>query len=44
MFLTRLYAGTPYALAREPDRSERLSVRVEAEGETALETLLERLA
>src|SRR5579862_1490469 len=25
-FLDRLYAGTPYAMAREPDRRERLSV------------------
>lgn len=42
-FLDRLYAGAPYTLEREPDRKERLSVRVQAEGETALETLLERL-
>jgi hypothetical protein len=43
LFLDRLYAGAPYRLAREPDRKERLSIRVEAEGETPLATLLERL-
>lgn len=42
-FLDRLYAGAPYSLERERDRKERLSVRVQAEGETALERLLERL-
>jgi hypothetical protein len=43
-FLERLYAGSPYRLAREPEPKERLSVRVRAEGDAALETLLERLA
>jgi hypothetical protein len=43
-FLDRLYAGAPYSLAREADPKERLSLRVEAEGEVPLETLLERLA
>ena len=42
-FLDRLYAGAPYILTREPDPKERLSVRVQAEDESALETLLERL-
>ncbi|HTW75464.1 MAG TPA: hypothetical protein VMD56_11155 [Steroidobacteraceae bacterium] len=42
-FLDRLYAGAPYALTREPDPRERLSVRVQADGEVALETLLARL-
>jgi hypothetical protein len=42
-FLDRLYAGARYTLAREADRKERLSVRVQAEGEVALETLLARL-
>jgi hypothetical protein len=42
-FLDRLYAGAPYTLAREKDPKERLSVRVHAEGEVALETLLARL-
>lgn len=42
-FLERLYAGAPYTLAREPEHKERLSVRVQAEGEPALETLLDRL-
>jgi len=42
-FLERLYAGAPYTLEREPEHKERLSVRVQAEGETALETLLDRL-
>jgi hypothetical protein len=43
-FLDRLYAGAPYTLAREVDPKERLSVRVQAEGEVALKTLLGRLA
>jgi len=43
-FLDRLYAGAPYTLEREPDPKERLSVRVQAEGEVALKTLLERLS
>ncbi len=42
-FLDRLYEGAPYALSRESDPKERLSVRVHAEGEVALETLLARL-
>lgn len=42
-FLDRLYAGARYTLARETDPKERLSVRVQAEGEVALETLLARL-
>jgi hypothetical protein len=43
-FLERLYAGAHYTLARETDPKERLSVRVQAEGEVALETLLARLS
>lgn len=43
-FLKRLYAGAPYTLARETDPKERLSVRVQAEGEVSLETLISRLA
>ena len=42
-FLERLYARAPYTLAREPEHKERLSVRVQTEGEAALETLLDRL-
>lgn len=42
-FLDRLYAGARYTLARETDPKERLSVRVQAEGEVALQTLLARL-
>ncbi len=42
-FLDRLYAGAPYTIAREVDPKERLSVRVDAEGEVALGTLLARL-
>jgi hypothetical protein len=42
-FLERLYAGAPYTLARESEPKERLSVRVLAEGEATLETLLDRL-
>jgi hypothetical protein len=43
-FLDRLYAGMPYTLLREADPKERLSVRVQAEGPVALETLLARLS
>ena len=43
-FLDRLYAGTPYTLARETDSKERLSVRVQAADEVPLETLLARLS
>ena len=42
-FLDRLYAGARYTLARESDPKERLSVRAQAEGDVALETLLARL-
>jgi hypothetical protein len=42
-FLDRLYAGAPYTLARESDPRERLSVRVQAQGETGLGTLLARV-
>ena len=41
--LDRLYAGTRYTLTREADPKERLSVRVQAESEVALNTLLARL-
>lgn len=43
-FLERLYGGASYRLARGGEAKERLSVRVQADGQTALETLLERLA
>jgi hypothetical protein len=43
-FLARLYGGSRYRLAREAESKERLSVRVQAEEETGLQTLLERLA
>ncbi|HEX5419406.1 MAG TPA: hypothetical protein VFY39_05370 [Gammaproteobacteria bacterium] len=43
-FLERLYAGAPYTLEREDDSKERLSLRVHAEGEVGLATLLARLA
>jgi hypothetical protein len=43
-FLDRLYAGAPYTLTRETNPKERLSVRVQAEGEVPLETLLARVA
>lgn len=43
-FLDRLYAGVPYKLERETDPKERLSVRVSAESEAPLKTLLERLS
>ncbi|HWG32137.1 MAG TPA: hypothetical protein VN676_16420, partial [Steroidobacteraceae bacterium] len=42
-FLDRLYAGARYTLTRETDPKERLSVRVQAEGEVSLNTLLARL-
>lgn len=42
-FLERLYDGAPYVLERESDPAERLSVRVQAEGEVSLPTLLARL-
>jgi hypothetical protein len=42
-FLDRLYAGAPYDLAREEDPTERLTVRVQAQGEVPLDTLLGRL-
>jgi hypothetical protein len=42
-FLDRLYAGDRYNLTREADPKERLSVRVQAEGEVPLKTLLARL-
>jgi hypothetical protein len=43
-FLDKLYAGTRYTLTRETDPKERLTVRVQADGEVALETLLARLS
>ena len=43
-FLNRLYAGAHYTVARETDPKERLSVRVQAEGEVGLDTLLARLS
>jgi hypothetical protein len=43
-FLDRLYAGAPYKLERESDPKERLSVRVSADSEVPLKTLLERLS
>jgi hypothetical protein len=42
-FLERLYAGAKYTVTRESDSKERLAVRVEAQGEVPLETLLARL-
>ena len=42
-FLERLYAGAPCRLERESEPKERLAVRVQAEGEATLETLLDRL-
>ncbi|HKT74747.1 MAG TPA: hypothetical protein VJQ47_17815 [Steroidobacteraceae bacterium] len=44
VFLARLYAGGPYTLAREKDPKERLSLRVQAKGEVAVDTLLARLS
>jgi hypothetical protein len=43
IFLDRLYAGARYTLTRETDPKERLSVRVQAEAEVSLNTLLARL-
>jgi hypothetical protein len=43
-FLERLFARAPYTLTRESDPKERLSVRVQADGEVPLETLIERVA
>lgn len=43
-FLDRLYNGAPYTLEREKDPRERLSFRVQAEGEVPLDTLLARLS
>jgi hypothetical protein len=43
-FLDRLYGGAHYTLTRERDPRERLSVRVQADGEVALETLLARVS
>jgi len=43
-FLNRLYAGARYTVTREVDPKERMSVRVQAEGEVALDTLLARLS
>lgn len=42
-FLDRLYAGARYTVTRGADARERLSVGVQAEGETDVPTLLERL-
>jgi hypothetical protein len=44
VFLDRLYANAKYTCTREADPKERLSVRVQAEGEVALQTLLARLS
>jgi len=43
-FLDRLYDGAPYTLSREGDPKERLAVRVRAQKEVSLQTLLARLA
>lgn len=43
-FLNRLYAGARYTVTREADPKERLSVRVQTEGEVPLDTLLARLS
>jgi hypothetical protein len=43
-FLERLYGGAQYTLQREPDPKERLSVRVQTDGEVALDTLLARVS
>jgi len=42
-FLDRLYAGSRYTVERESDPKERLSLRVQAENEVPLKTLLARL-
>lgn len=39
-FLERLYGGARYTTIREADAKQRLSVRVQADGEVALETML----
>lgn len=41
--LDRLYGGAPYRIMRESDASERLAVRVQAQGAVPLATLLQRL-
>jgi hypothetical protein len=43
-FLDRLYGGARYTVARDVDPKERLSVRVRADGEVPLQTLLARLS
>lgn len=43
-FLDRLYAGARYTATRETDPKERLTVRVQADAEVPLETLLARLS
>jgi hypothetical protein len=43
-FLDRLYAGTKYTVTRERDAKERLTVRVQADAEVPLETLLARVS
>jgi hypothetical protein len=43
-FLKRLYAGANYTLVREADAKERLSVRVRADSDATLETLLSRVS
>jgi hypothetical protein len=43
-FLDRLYAGARYTATRETDPKERLIVRVQADAEVPLETLLARLS
>jgi hypothetical protein len=43
-FLERLYAGANYTLVRESDAKERLSVRVRADSDATLETLLSRVS
>jgi len=44
VFLDRLYAGAKYTSTRETDPKERLTVRVQADREVPLETLLARLS
>jgi hypothetical protein len=43
-FLDRLYGGARYTVARDVDPKERLSVRVRADGDVSLQTLLARLS
>jgi len=43
-FLERLYAGANYTLARQTDAKERLAVRVQADSDATLETLLKRVS